>query len=293
MLTSDEEMDRLRAALKRHKSERPWFDPKSQALKRRYVLWIDVMGARSTMRLTADGAGNSVIKLHDAIVRSCATAEPKGAVNLYPMNDGCFLLVEEKSDLTYLARAVLWRMALHSIFAREPEHRVLVRAGLAYGSVVEAIDLRESCSNSLAERPDYLRSIVVGAPLVHAVETEQVAPPMGVAIHDSARMFAPDATQPFRGAFLRWFVRDGDVGKYELTARAMRLVIEQHYAWLAQRPDEYFYDSGRQTKHLALARQYFLTAELPVCAAPSGESASDGPEASETDVAMTIPAGTE
>ncbi len=212
-----------------------------------YVAWLDVMGIRAAMSRSLPITANFVFKLHIAALEA-----PRQNLSLYPVMDGMYVVADRKRDLTGFLSYVFERLA--DTFVAEPElhHRFVAKAAVAFGPVVHGVDVPRDASWTLDDAGDYKSALLLGMPMVQAVQGESKAPPFGVFINESARAFATNPDQPFNQVWWRWwrpdqaFLRDG-----------MRDALSVYYDWAEQHHSSIEYGPDRIAAHRAMAAEYF------------------------------------
>src|SRR4051794_30267278 len=97
---------------------------------RRFVAWIDIMGAGNLMHTSLRDLAAAVTVLNE----QCALAAD-GQVELHPLNDGIFALADDRTEiLHYLGRAF---SNMATVLSTAPtETRRPVRGALAHGEVI-------------------------------------------------------------------------------------------------------------------------------------------------------------
>lgn len=180
-------------------NQRPYFDVSATELGRQsYVLWLDLLGTKSTLASSVPRAINFVMKLHIAILE----AKTSSGVHYFPLNDGAFLVHREWSEISTLARAGLRRLAITHALESNPQYRFMVRGAVAHGPVLFGAGLTGENHRLRSDyAADFARRIVLGPPLAQAYEAEAKAPPFGVLIHESAA----GVVTPARDNLWRWF----------------------------------------------------------------------------------------
>jgi hypothetical protein len=172
----------------------------------RYVAWIDLMGAGHLMSTSMGKSANTIARLHVA-VNSAATRTAFTGTRL-AINDGIFIVSDSKCEVMSLLR---WSIALlgATFLTITPHNRVMVRAAIAYGPVYHGSDLAPHLGQAKGPLHEgALQNVMFGPPVIQAVQHEHIAAPFGVAIHESARAFAPPNTRPFKSSHWGWWTAD-------------------------------------------------------------------------------------
>lgn len=212
-----------------------------------YVAWIDIMGIQSAMGRSLSISANFIFKLHIA-----ALATPRDGVQLYPVMDGFYATSTSKDGILNFLRTVLSKVGQEFLDTAEPLHRFIVRGALAFGPIVHGSQVSNEVDQGLVGNDQYKSAIFLGMPVVQAYLGEHNAPPFGIFVHESARAFAPDGTQPFHHVWWKWVTPDvGNVWNNLLER------LNSHYEWCAERPNRLLYETPRIEIHKKLANEYF------------------------------------
>jgi hypothetical protein len=213
-----------------------------------FVAWLDVMGARATMMRSLSVTANFVFKLHVA-----ALEERRNSIRLYPVMDGLYVVAVTRTDLRAFLSDVFVRLA--NLFVRTDlnQHRFIPKCAVAYGGVIHGSDVPEQCSNVLRANESYKSSVLLGMPVVHAVETEQRSAPFGVAVHESARSFLEVHERARSHTWWPWYTPFVDV------ARNLRGALSEYFDWCGARAGAIDYDVGRIQAHRRMAQEYFVS----------------------------------
>ena len=116
--------------------------------------------------------------------------------------DGVYITSQRRSPMQNLLKQALCRVALTFLNEEKPFHQFLVRGAIAFGPMYHGATLDGRTSRVLADHPAVRDSILMGLPIAQACQSERDAPPFGIAIHSSARGFAPTGDHPFRFMWL-------------------------------------------------------------------------------------------
>jgi hypothetical protein len=93
--------------------------------------------------------------------------------------------------------------------------------------------------------------------MAQAYRAEREAPPFGIAVHSSARAFAPEGDRPFRFIWLDWF-RTSDP---QVNAREMLEQLNVYFDWQVKHCNMTGYDSKRIEYHRKLSVEYFTAGD--------------------------------
>lgn len=212
-----------------------------------YVAWVDIMGIQSAMGRSLSISANFIFKLHIA-----ALATPRDDVQLYPVMDGFYATSPSRDAMQNFLRAILSKVGQEFLSTAEPLHRFIVRGALAFGPIVHGSNVPDAVDQGLVGNDQYKSAIFLGMPVVQAYRGEHNAPPFGIFIHESARAFAPNGTEPFHHVWWKWVTPDvGNVWN-KLLER-----LNSHYEWCAERPNRLLYEASRIEVHRKLANEYF------------------------------------
>ena len=212
-----------------------------------YVAWLDVMGVRATMARSLRITANFVYKLHIAALES-----PRVGVTLYPVMDGMYVVADDQVAIRAFLSEVLARTG--TAFVKEANHgyQFVVKAAVAYGPVSHGRDLPRLASHALWDAESYRGSLLIGMPMVQAVQSELKAPPFGIYVHESARAFAPTGEKPLVHVWLPWFEPD-----WRNLARDLGAALESYYDWCNAHADSIEYARDRIAVHRRQAAEYF------------------------------------
>ena len=212
-----------------------------------YVAWVDVMGTQVSMSKSIKITANFIFKLHIAALR----AQLNG-VQVYPVMDGFYAASPNRNLMLAFLRGVFKSVAEEFNTTAGSHHRFVIRGGLAFGPVIHGHDVG-ACAEELAENQLYANSILLGMPMVQAHLVERDAPPFGIFVHESARVFAPAGTEPLHWIWWKWKTDDSaaiwDALKVELMA---------HFGWCQERAQAILYSQDRIEAHKKMVEQYFV-----------------------------------
>lgn len=169
-----------------------------------YVGWLDIMGSGHLMTTSLHKTANFLARLHMAVDRSRADIDFSGRI--LAVNDGVFIVANKKKEIMSVMGSSLILLSANFIAVPRPHDRFLVRGGIAFGPVYFGGDLKDGLRPaSLRESSEFLNSVMFGPPIIQAYRSEALAPPFGVAVHESARSFAPPGEEPFRLNHWLWW----------------------------------------------------------------------------------------
>lgn len=229
----------------------PYFNSKGlPAESGAYVAWIDAMGVRSWMLRSLSVTANFIFKLHVV-----ALEEQQGTIKLYPVMDGIYVVSPKKGELQSFLSAVYSRLARLFVGTLNPEHQFLVRGAVGWGPVIHGSDIRASASPVIKAFPAYRDSILMGMPMIFALQGEPLAPPFGLFIHESAGQFLDERERKRSHRWWHWFP-----AKTDATAQALRGALPAYFDWCEARAGAIDYEVGRIHAHRTQADQYLVDA---------------------------------
>jgi hypothetical protein len=211
-----------------------------------YVAWVDVMGTQVSMSRSIRITANFIFKLHIAAL----TAQVAG-VQIYPVMDGFYAAAPNRYQMQSFLRNVFKSVAEEFNATVEPHHRFMIRGGLAFGPVIHGHDVGQ-CATELGNNLSYANSVLLGMPMVQAHLSERDAPPFGVFVHESARVFAPDGTEPLHWIWWKWKNNDDSA-----TWAALKGQLIAHLQWCKARAQAILYSLDRIDAHEKMVEQYF------------------------------------
>lgn len=170
-------------------------------------------------------------------------------MQLYPVMDGVYATCVTQNAMRKFIRKMFGLVAQTFIAERLEQHRFVIRGGLAYGPIMHGRNLGANASPVFTSNPGYRDAILLGMPMVQAHLSEVHAPPFGVAVDDSARVFAAGTTKPFTSPWYRWFT--------PATSGALHTALLDHLTWCSERSMPLLYDSPRIQAHRQMVEQYF------------------------------------
>lgn len=212
-----------------------------------YVAWFDVMGTQASMSRSVRATANFVFKLHAAALQA-----PRVGVRLYPVMDGLYAATPTQDGILKFLEGVFSSLATEFIAEKHALHRFLLRGGLAYGPVIHGAGIGAEASDTLAANVQYRDAILLGMPMVQAHQIESLAPPFGIAVHESARAFSPEGTEPLHVAWLRW----SNSPKNAPWATAEKAILA-HLDYFEKRSGPLSYPKDRIAAHRQMVQEYF------------------------------------
>ncbi len=217
-----------------------------------YVAWLDLMGTQNILRKSLSVSANFIAKVQ--VVAFDASREVAG-LEVFPIIDGVYACSANQEAILKFLRACLMRLAHTFVSEQEPIHRFMPRSALAFGPIYRGADLATATENP--ERYGrYFQPLLIGAPLAQAFEEEHQAPPFGVRIHESARMFGPTGAKPMPWVYWRWWGANVD-GQASKLARELRPAIKAHLEWCKNNSNALLYPSDKIDRDFRRAEEYF------------------------------------
>lgn len=225
---------------------------------KRFVLWIDMMGAANLMNLSSRMAMIVLAKIHTASVKA---SDGIGGITVVPVVDGFYCVTKNAHPLRTFAYRFLKSIVSDIILIRDPHYIYLLRGAISFGPVVTGNDLKEKIigkqddpgSQPLLklENQAYLSHILVGSPLATAYHGERQAPPFGIYVDDSVRMFGFD-DEGFTYRLWKWWGKN-DTELIKLLKRRLELYMQ----WCTNNSTSLAYPKEAILRHTELITEYF------------------------------------
>lgn len=174
---------------------------------------------------------------------------------LYPVMDGVYCVSADKNEIRIFLSNVFERLACLFNKEAKPQHQFLVKGAVAFGPVIHGSQINAGASNTLDGANPYKDSILIGMPMVFAVQSEPHAPPFGVFVHESARSLLEQYELKKSHCWWPWFSP-----KRSEQAKLLRSKLPKYFAWCEQRAGAIGYDISRIHAHKAQAAQYLVDA---------------------------------
>jgi hypothetical protein len=161
---------------------------KLRAADRLYVGWLDLMGAGHMMSTSIHKTANFLTRLHMAV--EVARDSSGCDVRTLPINDGIFLLGPSKGEMMTVIQHTMVLLASRFISTPRPHDRCLMKGAIAYGPVYSGQELSKGITKrKMRENSGFLDRVMFGPPIIQAYRSEGQAPPYGIAVHESAKIF--------------------------------------------------------------------------------------------------------
>ena len=217
------------------------------AITEEYVCWLDLMGVRGTMSRSLETSAIDILNLHVAIDDEL----DRDAITHYPIMDGVYATSDDKQEMLEFLSGVFGKLAKDNIENREPEYTYIPRASLSYGPILHGENLTDGVNEEFMTNSDYAESLLLGLPMIQAVENEPNAPPFGVYIDQSARAFAPDGDEPIERTWHEWFrYLDDDISDL------LYQNLDEYYDWCSSNSHLLEYEKESIERHREMAEQY-------------------------------------
>lgn len=202
-----------------------------------YVAWIDLMGAGHMMGTSVHKTANFLSRLHMAV--EIAVRESGHEIELLPINDGIFILSDSKKNIIRIVQHTVVLRAGHFVSTPRMQDRCLIRGAIAFGPVYDGKQMRQGMDLKYFEKcPDFLDRVLFGPPIYQAYSAERLAPPYGIALHESARAFAPAKESPFRLTHWLWWINNTsdepipNIPPLRSLKDVLSKELDKQYSWL-------------------------------------------------------------
>ncbi|SEW22886.1 hypothetical protein [Natrinema salifodinae] len=215
-----------------------------------YVCWLDLMAVRGTMSRSLETSAITILNLHVAI----DDALDRETMTHYPIMDGVYLTSENKWDMLNTLGDIFSKIAKDNIENANTEYMYIPRASLSFGPILHGKNIPEELNREFVGNSDYIESILLGLPMIQAVENEPNAPPFGIYVDKSARAFAPGDDDPIETPWHRWFRyidEDADALGSELYDE-----LSEYYKWCKSNSNYLEYPEEDIEKHKSMAEEY-------------------------------------
>ena len=180
-----------------------------EAADYQYVGWLDMMGAGHVMSTSVHKSANFLARIHMAV--DLARRDTGVDCITVAINDGIFILSPNKSNIMQVMRQSIINLSLHFIGVPRPYDKFLARGAIAYGPVYSGEHLNQGISAKRRSRsPSMFDNVMFGPPVIQAYLSESTSAPFGIAIHESARSFAPVGFSPFRMSHWIWWQNNNE-----------------------------------------------------------------------------------
>lgn len=223
----------------------PYFNAgKLKSLDNQYVLYIDVMGMKTTMYRSFERSAIFMGKLHVVLVE---VSEQVQGVSVYPVMDGAYVTARQYGQISEFIKILYTRLGRVFVETKNLAECFIVRAGLAYGPIVTGDSIGEEVSPVLNEKADYKKHLLFGFPVVLAAIGEESAPPFGVYLDVTVRTAAGTN---LAGIWFKWC-------SDPLLRSSMGNQMENYYKYAESHSEELKYDEKKIEEHKRKAVQFW------------------------------------
>lgn len=208
-----------------------------------FVVWLDMMGASSIMKRSLKMSMNFIARIHIAAL--VCNKDLSSNLTLYPVMDGIYIFSNNERTIKQFLKCFYNKIYEYfSYLDKSNDKKFLIRSSIAYGKVYQGININGKHSDVLSEKDCYKQSLLIGMPMIQAYETEKLAPPFGIYVHESAR-FAGD----FPYTWFRWFERR--------KSKSIGKEIISYFNWCKKRPHMIEYPEIKINEHEKIVKEYF------------------------------------
>jgi|AGTN01.3.fsa_nt_gi hypothetical protein len=215
-----------------------------------YICFVDIMGIQSKMAHSIKQSGNYVFKLHATILESWRVAGYK-SISVYPIMDGAYITSRYKSDLLNFLTYIYKSLSEALLMEKEFKHWYLIRAAIAFGSVIHGRNIPYDASLEFSSRVGYKEQLLMGAPMIKAYRGESRSAPMGIFVDESASVKKWSIPCDWK-----WFNND-KIKVEQSTLDSFRNRLIEYYGWLSENEDNERYKIERRLEHLQQLKKYF------------------------------------
>lgn len=213
-----------------------------------YVCWIDIMGTREAMKTDIRRCANFIFKMHASVLDSCAN---NPSVSLYPVMDGIYITSPSKNEIMNCVCKIFSSCIYDFLMEKEERYCYLIKGSLAYGPIYHGKDISEECNHIFKNNKEYKNSLLLGLPMIQAFMGEKFAPPFGIYIDESARMFAPENQTPFSCKWYRWDINQ-KISSQEIIER-----MSNYFLYVCKHSIQLNYPLEDLKRHVSMFNDYF------------------------------------
>lgn len=221
-----------------------FFNIKPLQIKNRYVLFVDIMGMKTTMARSFKRSAIFMGKFHVALRKAAG----KLAVDVFPVMDGAYVVSEKWSVLNDFISDFYMCLGRLMVATSEIDECFLIRGGVAFGPVIIGKDISAEVSAELSNDDSYRQRLICGFPLILSYECEGKAPPFGVYIDTSVRIAESGGVS---GIWLHGWSKDS------VLTKALPKKIGEYFSAAKLKNEELLYDREKLVRHEMLAQQYW------------------------------------
>ena len=194
---------------------------------------------KNTMNKSINQAANYIFKLHATILELWRASEP-GKISVYPVIDGAYITSKNQAALRKFI-ALMYSELSRALLNTPFEHWYLVRASIAYGSVIHGRDIPYAASYEFISNIGYKEHLLLGEAMVRAYTGEHEAAPMGVYLDKSA------SDQFDSYGLWRWY-RENTISQEDLTSFLYKLNAYYSYLFEEQLIDSFSNEKKKEIK---------------------------------------------
>ncbi|WP_244478312.1 hypothetical protein [Methylobacterium sp. Leaf113] len=219
------------------------------------------MGAGNLMSVSLEKPANALVRLHMAVEQ--ATHQHTSAYTL-PINDGVFIICPSTFEIQTVVQSIMIDLAAIFISTPDPQNKFLLRGAIAYGPVYRGDAIAAGLSPAKrVKHQQTLSRVAFGPAIIQAFRSESNAPPYGIAIHESARAFAPPNSSPFLMSHWLWWIAHADL-KQPSGAPPLSVLkdvlcsdILSHFKWLRSTLIMHGITNEKVSQWEQMVQQYF------------------------------------
>ncbi len=213
------------------------------SLKDEYVCWIDIMGTKNIMSESIQKATNFIFRFHSCVVDVIDNNTER--IKAYPLMDGVFITTPNAETMKKIINEIFSKAARMFLEADKHGHRFVIKGSLAYGLIAHGESIDELICPTVAQNNSYKSTLMLGMPMIQAVNSEKTAPPFGIYIHESARKY-----KVLQGKHYAW--KPINVDKNELRKR-----IQSYFDWCNDYSEYLEMDATKIKLYKKLVDEYF------------------------------------
>jgi len=164
------------------------FEAKGIQHVKRYVAWIDIMGAGAAMRRSLVESSAKIGKFNAAIFNATSDLPEPRRVTVHSMTDGAYVVADSAENLQRVLALIMMHLA-RAFLEASNDNKFVVRCAVAYGNVVPSDEMQNRLyANEQIAGLDatLLRNVMLGGPFAQAYAAEGCAAPFGVYVDSSA-----------------------------------------------------------------------------------------------------------
>jgi len=211
-----------------------------------YVCWLDLMGFRGSMSKSLEQSAIYMLNLHVAVDEEMN----RDKITHYPVMDGVYLTTDDQDAMLDLLADVFSKLAKDNIENQPTKYTYVPRASLSYGPILHGENIGEDANADFINGSSYAESLLLGLPMIQAIENESKAPPFGIYVDQSARAFSPN-DDPIEKRWYEWFRHfDDDISDLLLQT------LDEYYDWCRLNSYSLRYSKEKIAQHKEKAEQY-------------------------------------